>query len=171
ILVNNAGLALGLENAYQAELNDWETMVNTNIKGLLYLTRSLLPGMVERGRGDIVNIGSIAGNWPYPGSNVYGASKAFVQQFSRNLRSDLQGKGVRVMNLEPGMAETNFSNTRFKGDLEQASKVYSRTRALQADDIAQMIVWMCGLPRHVNINTLEVMPTDQAWGPFAVHRS
>ena len=126
LLVNNAGLALGLEPAPQASLDDWEQMVDTNIKGVLYLTRSLLPGMVERGRGHIVNIGSTAGEWPYPGGNVYGGTKAFVRQFSLNLRADLLGTPVRISNVEPGLAGgTEFSNVRFHGDDERAAKVYS----------------------------------------------
>src|SRR5512137_1606380 len=156
ILVNNAGLALGLEPAHETNLDDWEAMVDTNIKGLLYCTRFLLPGMVARNRGHIVNIGSTAGAWPYPGGNVYGGTKAFVEQFSRNLRADLLGKQVRVTCLAPGMAETEFSLVRFKGDAEQASKVYTGTQALTAEDIAGIVTWVTGLPPHVNVNTLEV---------------
>ncbi len=170
LLVNNAGLALGLEAADQANLQDWDIMVDTNIKGLLYCTRAILPGMVERNSGHIVNIGSIAGNWPYPGGNVYGATKAFVQQFSRNLRADLLGKQVRVTNIEPGLAETEFSLVRFKGDRERADKVYENLKALTPDDIAEVVSWAANLPAHVNINSVEVMPTMQAWGPLAVER-
>lgn len=170
ILINNAGLALGLAPASEAELNDWETMVDTNIKGLMYLTRCLLPGMVARGRGHIVNMGSVAGSWPYPGGNVYGATKAFVEQFSRNLRCDVLGKGIRVSNLAPGMAETEFSLVRFKGEMEKSSETYRGVEALSAEDIAEIVGWMTSLPSHVNINHLEVMPTQQAWGPFAVAR-
>jgi NADP-dependent 3-hydroxy acid dehydrogenase YdfG len=170
ILVNSAGLALGLEPANAANLDDWEEMVDTNIKGLLYCTRFLLPGMVERNRGHVINIGSVAGSWPYPGGNAYGASKAFVEQFSRNLRADLLGKRVRVTCMAPGMAETEFSLVRFKGEVEKAAKVYSGVKPLSADDIAGIIFWVAGLPPHVNINTLEVMPVQQAWGPLAVHR-
>jgi 3-hydroxy acid dehydrogenase / malonic semialdehyde reductase len=170
ILVNSAGLALGLEPAHGAHLDDWEEMVDTNIKGLLFCTRFLLPGMVERNRGHVINIGSVAGSWPYPGGNAYGATKAFVEQFSRNLRSDLLGKRVRVTCIAPGMAETEFSLVRFKGEAEKAAKVYSGVEPLSADDIAAIIFWVAGLPPHVNINTLEVMPVQQAWGPLAVHR-
>jgi 3-hydroxy acid dehydrogenase / malonic semialdehyde reductase len=170
ILVNSAGLALGLEPAHAARLDDWEEMVDTNIKGVLYCTRFLLPGMVERNRGHVINIGSVAGSWPYPGGNAYGATKAFVEQFSRNLRADLLGKRVRVTCIAPGMAETEFSLVRFKGEAEQAAKVYSGVEPLCADDIAGIIFWVAGLPPHVNINTLEVMPVQQAWGPLAVHR-
>ncbi|MET0088760.1 MAG: SDR family oxidoreductase [Candidatus Thiodiazotropha sp.] len=171
VLVNNAGLALGLEPAYEADLEDWETMVDTNIKGLIRMTRRILPGMVERRRGQIVNIGSVAGNWPYPGGNAYGATKAFVQQFSRNLRSDLLGTPIRVSNIEPGLAETEFSLVRLKGDAGKASSVYENTQPLSAEDIAEIIFWVTALPAHVNINTLEVMPVCQAWAPFAVDRT
>jgi len=170
VLVNNAGLALGLERAHEAHLTDWEEMVDTNIKGLMYCTRFILPGMVERNRGHIVNIGSVAANWPYPGGNAYGATKAFVEQFSRNLRADLLGTGVRVTCISPGMAETEFSLVRFKGDEEKASKVYTGVKPLSADDIAGIISWVTTLPPHVNINTVEVMPVQQAWGSLAVHR-
>jgi 3-hydroxy acid dehydrogenase / malonic semialdehyde reductase len=170
LLVNNAGLALGLEPADKASLDDWDTMVDTNIKGVMYCTRALLPGMVARNRGHVVNIGSVAGNWPYPGGNVYGASKAFVQQFSRNLRADLLGTGVRVTNIEPGMAETEFSKVRFKGDDEKAHRIYADTEALLPEDIADIIVWVSTVPARVNINCVEVMSVCQSWGPLAVHR-
>ena len=171
ILINNAGLALGLEPAHQVNLDDWDTMVDTNIKGLMYCTRFVLPGMVARNRGHIVNISSTAGAWPYPGGNVYGGSKAFVTQFSRNLRCDLLGTKVRVTCIQPGMAETEFSKVRFKGDQEKASTVYEGTEALTADDIAETVHWAVNRPAHVNINTLEIMSIDQAWGPFAIHRT
>ena len=170
VLVNNAGLALGLEPAHQVSLDDWDTMVDTNIKGLMYCTRFILPGMVARNRGHIVNIGSTAGAWPYPGGNVYGGTKAFVTQFSRNLRCDLLGTGVRVTCIQPGMAETEFSQVRFKGDAEKADKVYEGTDALTAGDIAETVAWVVNRPAHVNVNTLELMSIDQAWGPFAIHR-
>ena len=170
LLVNNAGLALGLEPAYQADLDDWEAMIDTNIKGLTYCTRFILPGMVERDRGHIINIGSTAGAWPYPGGNVYGGTKAFVEQFSRNLRTDLLGTRIRVSCLAPGMAETEFSLVRFKGDEERAAQVYAGTEKLTAEDIAGIVGWLADLPPHVNVNTMEVMSIDQAWGPFAVHR-
>lgn len=170
VLVNNAGLALGLEKAQEADLDDWDTMVDTNIKGVLYSTRAVLPGMVARGRGHVVNIGSAAATWPYPGGNTYGATKAFVQQFSNNLRADLLGTGVRVTNVEPGLAETEFSTVRFKGDAVRAKSVYRGALPLTAEDIAGIVYWVVTLPPHVNVNRLEVMPTDQAWGPMAVHR-
>ncbi|ORJ59792.1 SDR family oxidoreductase [Geothermobacter hydrogeniphilus] len=170
VLVNNAGLAVGLEPAWEVDLDDWERMIDTNIKGLAYCTRALLGGMVERRRGHVINIGSIAGSWPYAGGNVYGATKAFVQQFTRNLRTDLHGTGVRATCIEPGMAETEFSQVRFKGDDEKAAGVYKGTRALTAEDIAECVFWCAGLPEHVNINQLEVMPTEQTWGATMVYR-
>jgi NADP-dependent 3-hydroxy acid dehydrogenase YdfG len=170
VLLNNAGLALGMEPAHQVDLDDWETMVDTNIKGLMYCTHAILPGMVARNRGHIVNISSTAGAWPYPGGNVYGGTKAFVTQFSLNLRCDLLGTKVRVTCIQPGMAETEFSKVRFKGDEEKAGKVYEGTEALTADDIAETVAWVVNRPPHVNINTLELMSIDQAWGPFAIHR-
>lgn len=170
LLVNNAGLALGLESAPEASMDDWETMVDANIKGPLYLTRSILPGMVERRQGHIVNIGSIAGDYPYPGGNVYGATKAFVAQFTRNLRADLLGTPVRVTNIAPGLAETEFSLVRFKGDRDRAEKVYAGYEPLTAEDIADCVAWCIARPAHVNINFIEVMPTQQAWGPLAVKK-
>jgi 3-hydroxy acid dehydrogenase/malonic semialdehyde reductase len=170
VLVNSAGLALGLEPAHKADLDDWETMVDSNIKGVMYCTRALLPGMVDRNRGHIVTIGSVAGNWPYPGGNVYGATKAFVKKFAENLRCDLLGTRVRVTNLEPGMAETEFSLVRFKGNGERAAQVYEGTDPLTAEDIADIVWWVTTLPVHVNVNSLEVMSINQSWGPFAVHR-
>jgi NADP-dependent 3-hydroxy acid dehydrogenase YdfG len=170
LLLNNAGLALGLEPAWEVDPEDWETMVDTNIKGVMYCTRAILPGMVKRNRGHIVNIGSIAGSWPYPGGNVYGATKAFVQQFSRNLRADLLGTRVRVTNIEPGMAESEFSKVRFKGDGDRAGAVYAGTEPLRPADIAEVVFFAATLPPHVNVNTLEVMSIDQSWGHLAVHR-
>lgn len=170
VLLNNAGLALGMEPAHQVNLDDWETMVDTNIKGLMYCTRFVLPGMVARNRGHIVNISSTAGEWPYPGGNVYGGTKAFVTQFSRNLRCDLLGTKVRVTCIQPGMAETEFSKVRFKGNEEKAAGVYKRTEPLRAEDIAETVRWVVSQPPHVNVNTLEIMPINQAWGPFAIHR-
>lgn len=170
VLVNNAGLALGQEPAAEASLDDWETMIETNNKGLVTCTRLVLPGMIARGRGHIVNIGSTAGNYPYPGGNVYCASKAFVKQFSLALRADLQGTGVRVTNIEPGMVETDFSLVRFKGDAEKAAKVYADTAPLTAEDVAEAVLWATTLPARFNVNRLEIMPTTQAFGPLAVHR-
>jgi len=171
VLLNNAGLALGLEPAHQVDLDDWEAMVDTNIKGLMYCTRFVLPGMVARNRGHIVNISSTAGAWPYPGGNVYGGTKAFVTQFSRNLRCDLLGTRVRVSCIQPGMAETEFSQVRFKGDKGKAAGVYQGTEPLKAEDIAETVRWIVSQPPHVNVNTLEIMSVDQTWGPFAIHRA
>lgn len=170
ILINSAGLALGLEPANEADLEDWETMVDTNIKGLMRMTRFVLPFMVKRNSGHIINIGSTAGSWPYADGNVYGGTKAFVQNFSRGLRADLLGKNIRVSNIEPGLSETRFSNVRFHGDDEKADKVYENTKPLSAQDIADIIYWVTALPSHININALEVMPVCQAWGPLLVNR-
>jgi len=170
VLVNNAGLALGLDPAQSANLDDWDTMVDTNIKGVTYCTRAVLPGMKERGRGHVINIGSVAGTYPYPGGNVYGATKAFVHQFSLNLRADLVSENIRVTSVEPGLAETEFSLVRFKGDAEKAKGPYAGLQPLTGDDIAEAIYWVATLPGHVNINTLELMPTNQAFGPFAFSR-
>jgi NADP-dependent 3-hydroxy acid dehydrogenase YdfG len=171
VLLNNAGLALGLNPAQTADLTDWEKMVDTNIKGLLYMTRLLLPKMVERKNGHIINIGSVAAGWPYPGGNAYGATKAFVGQFSNNLRCDLHGSGVRVTNIEPGLAETEFSVVRFGGDKAKADAVYAGTEPLTAADIAEIVYWCACRPAHVNINRIEVMPVCQSWNPFAIHRN
>ncbi|MGD8369617.1 MAG: SDR family NAD(P)-dependent oxidoreductase, partial [Desulfobacterales bacterium] len=170
VLINNAGLALGLGPAYEANLDDWETMIDTNIKGLLYCTRAVLPVMVAQNRGHVVNLGSVAGDWPYPGGNVYGSTKAFVKQFSRNLRCDLAGTRVRVTNIEPGLAETEFSVVRFKGDTGKAAEVYKNTEPLTAGDIADIIHWVVSVPGHVNINRVEVMATCQTWAPLSIHR-
>lgn len=171
ILVNNAGLALGMEPAHQADVDDWETMIDTNNKGLIYMTRAVLPGMVERNRGHIINIGSTAGNWPYAGGNVYGATKAFVRQFSLNLRTDLHGTAVRVTDIEPGLVGgTEFSNVRFKGDDAKAEKAYENANALSAEDVTEAVWWVATLPKHVNINTLEMMPVSQTYAGLSVHR-
>jgi len=170
ILINNAGLALGLGHVPNIEFADWEQMVETNIKGVLYCTHALLPQMVKRNSGHIINIGSVAGTYPYPGGNVYGATKAFIKQFSLNLRADLLGKNIRVTNIEPGMAETEFSLVRLHGDAEKAKKVYTGVKPLTAEDIAESVLFCLTCPTHVNINTLEVMPVMQAFSGFAVHR-
>lgn len=170
LLVNNAGLALGLEPAHKADLDDWHQMVDTNIKGLYLMTRKLLPNMVARKAGHIINIGSIAGNYAYPGGNAYGATKAFVKQFSRNLRADLLGTQIRVTNIEPGLAETEFSIVRFHGDKDKADRVYENTQALTAEDIAEAVVWAFEQPQHVNINSIELMPTSQAWSALAIDK-
>lgn len=170
ILINNAGLARGLEPAIESDLEDWEIMVDTNIKGLLYFTRFALESMKERNSGLIINIGSVAATVPYKGGNVYGATKAFVRQFSRNLRADLFGTNIKVTNLEPGMAETEFSVIRFKGDIEKAKKVYEGTRSLTAEDIANTILWIIEQPLNVNIDNVEIMPIDQTFGGMVINR-
>jgi len=171
VLVNNAGLALGLEPAHQVALDDWETMIDTNVKGVTRMTRALLPGMVERKRGHIVNLGSVAAHFPYPGGNVYGATKAFVDQFSLNLRADLLGTPVRVTNIEPGLCGgTEFSSVRFKGDDARAAKIYDGTQPLTSEDIADTVYWVTTRPAHVNINSVQMMPVCQAFGPLAVKR-
>lgn len=171
VLVNNAGLALGLEPAYQAKISDWDQMIDTNIKGLVHMTRAFLPGMVERKCGHVINIGSVAGLYPYPGSNVYGSTKAFVKQFSLNLRADLLGTPLRVTCVEPGLSSgTEYSNVRFKGDDDKAEKVYEGVHALSADDIAEAIYWTATLPAHMNINALEVMPVQQSFAGTTLHR-
>ena len=170
LLVNNAGLALGLNPAQDADLDDWDQMIDTNCKGLVYCTRAILPGMVARGRGHVINLGSVAGSYPYPGGNVYGGTKAFVHQFSLNLRSDLHGTGVRVTCVEPGMAETEFSTVRYGGDAAKAGAVYAGMQPLTADDVAESIYWAATLPQHVNVNTIELMPTAQSFAPFQVAR-
>jgi 3-hydroxy acid dehydrogenase/malonic semialdehyde reductase len=170
VLVNNAGLALGLEPAQRASLEEWETMIATNCTGLVTMTRAVLPGMVERNRGHVVNVGSVAGTYPYPGGNVYGATKAFVRQFTLNLRSDLAGTGVRATSIEPGMAETEFSLVRFQGDAARASKVYEGVKPLSGEDVAEAILWVVSLPPHVNVNAVEMMPVQQAFSPFTISR-
>lgn len=172
VLVNNAGLALGLKGAHEASLEDWETMIATNCTGLVTMTRAILPGMVERGRGTVINLGSVAGHYPYPGGNVYGATKAFVEQFTLNLRADLVGTGVRATNLAPGLCGgTEFSNVRFKGDDAAAAKIYEGTEPLTAEDIAQTAYWVATLPPHINVNLIELMPTCQGFSPFNIKRS
>jgi len=170
VLVNNAGLALGLGPAQDADLDDWDQMIDTNCKGLVYCTRAILPGMVARRRGHVINLGSVAANYPYPGGNVYGGTKAFVRQFSLNLRSDLHGTGVRVTCVEPGMADTEFSTVRFSGDRAKADAVYAGMQPMTADDIAESIYWAATLPEHVNVNTIELMATAQSFAPFQVAR-
>jgi 3-hydroxy acid dehydrogenase/malonic semialdehyde reductase len=172
VLINNAGLARGLDPAHKASVADWDQMVAVNVTGMMHMTHALLPGMVERSRGHIVNISSTAANYPYPGGHVYGASKAFVTQFSLNLRADLVGMAVRVTDLEPGLCGgTEFSVNRFGGDTARASAVYAGTVPLTADDIAEAAAWVIGLPPHMNINRMEMMPTCQAPGPLAIKRS
>jgi 3-hydroxy acid dehydrogenase / malonic semialdehyde reductase len=172
VLVNNAGLALGLEPAHRADQDDWDRMIDTNCRGLVTVTRAVLPGMVERGRGHVINIGSVAGKYPYIGGNVYGATKAFVHQFSLNLRSDLHGTGVRVTNVEPGLAGgTEFSNVRFAGDDEKAKAVYEGLQPLTPEDVAESVYWASSQPAHVNINVIELMPVAQSFAPLQLYRT
>ena len=171
LLVNNAGLALGLEPAHQASLDDWDEMVDTNVKGLMTVTRAVLPGMVARNRGHVVNVGSTAASWPYAGANVYGATKAFVHQFSLNLRADLAGSRVRVTVVEPGMvAGTEFSNVRFHGDDARAAQVYEGADPLTAEDVADTVFWLATLPERVNVNVVELMPVGQSFAGLSVSR-
>jgi 3-hydroxy acid dehydrogenase / malonic semialdehyde reductase len=172
VLVNNAGLALGLSPAWEARLEDWDTMIATNITGLIHITHAILPGMVERDDGIILNLGSVAGEYPYPGGHVYGGTKAFVRQFSLNLRADLVGRNIRVTDIEPGMVMgSEFSKIRFDGDDAKAAAVYAGTQSLSPEDIAETASWLVSLPPHMNINRIEMMPTCQANGPFAVKRA
>lgn len=171
VLVNNAGLARGLDLAQDADLDNWEAMIETNVKGMTYVARMALETMKKRNTGHIVNIGSVAGSAPYPRSNVYGATKAFVHQFSRNLRADLIGTDIRVSNIEPGAAETEFSIVRFDGDIEKAKAVYANARMLKAEDIASTIKWVIDQPLHVNIDNIEIMPIDQTYAGLTTYRT
>ncbi|QJD98680.1 SDR family oxidoreductase [Massilia forsythiae] len=172
VLINNAGLALNTKPAHEVPLADWNTMIDTNVKGLVTMTHALLPSMVERGSGLVINLGSVAGHYPYPGGNVYGATKAFVEQFTLNLRADLVGTGVRATNLAPGLCGgTEFSNVRLKGDDAAAAKVYEGTQPLTAEDIAATAYWIATLPPHVNVNLIELMPTCQGFSPFNIKRA
>ena len=169
VLVNNAGLALGTNSAQKSSLDDWMRMVDTNIKGLIALTHAVLPAMVARDSGYIINLGSIAGNWPYYGGNVYGGTKAFVKQFSLNLRADLVGTQVRVTNLEPGsVAGTEFSNVRYHGDDDKAAEVYDGFKNMTGDDIGDILLWLIEYPPHINVNRLEVMPVAQTYNGLTI---
>lgn len=169
VLVNNAGLALGLEPADQTDFADWQQMVNTNVLGLIHLTHEILPSMVANNDGYIINLSSTAGNYPYYGGNVYGATKAFVTQFSLNLRADLVGKNIRVTNIEPGLCGgTEFSNVRFHGDDTKAEQLYENVQYVTPQDIANMVLWLIEQPKHVNINRIEVMPTAQTFAGLKV---
>ncbi|MBD8066732.1 SDR family NAD(P)-dependent oxidoreductase [Devosia sp. PTR5] len=170
IVLANAGLALGLQPAAEADLDDWQTMIDTNISGLVYTVRLLLPGMIARGGGHVVTLGSVAGEFAYPGGSVYAASKAFVKHFALAIRSDLQGKNIRVTDIEPGLTETEFSLVRFKGDEGKAAAPYAGTMAMTAEDIAESIFWATSLPAHVNVNKIQLMATTQAIGPFDIYR-
>lgn len=171
VLINNAGLALGLDPAQECDPADWEQMIAVNNTALALCTRLVLPGMVARRRGHIINMSSTAASYPYPGGHIYCATKAFVTQFSLALRADLNATGVRVTSIEPGMVETPFSLTRFKGDAAKAAAVYAGANPLTAEDVAESVVWAATLPEHVNINRIELMPTTQAPGPLIVYRN
>ena len=171
LLVNNAGLALGLEPAQDASLVDWETMIDTNLKGLAFVTREVLPNMVKRDSGHIINISSIAGTYPYAGGNMYGATKAAVTQFSLNLLTDLNKTKIRVTNIEPGLCGgSEFSLVRFHGDAMKAAQVYENVQPLTSEDVAEAVFWSASLPPHVNINRIEMMPTAQAPGGLTVFK-
>lgn len=170
ILFNNAGLALGLGPAHTADLDEWETMIETNVTGVVRIAHAILPGMVARGRGHVINVASIAATYPYPGGNVYGGTKAFVRQFSLGLRADLLGTPVKVTSLEPGACETEFSQVRFGGDKDKAAAVYQGMKPLSADDVAQTVEAVLRLPEHLNVNTIEIMPVAQAFAPLAMAR-
>lgn len=169
LLVNNAGLALGTAPAQEASLDQWRTMIDTNVTALVTLTHRLLPRLIER-KGAIINIASVAGTYPYPGGNVYGGTKAFVRQFSLNLRSDLHGKGVRVTSIEPGMIETEFTLVRTSGNQGASDKLYGGANPMTGADIAETIHWIATLPPHLNINRLELMPVSQSFPGFQVSR-
>ena len=169
VLVNNAGLALGNGPAQASDLAQWKTMIDTNITGLVTITRLMLDTLIAQ-RGVIVNLASIASNWPYPGGNVYAGTKAFVRQFSLGLRSDLSSKGVRVTSIEPGLSESEFTLVRTGGDQAAYDKLYAGANPLQPEDIAETIYWVASLPPHVNINSVEIMPVSQSWAPFQIHR-
>lgn len=169
LLVNNAGLAQGTAPAQSASLDDWRTMIDTNVTALVTLTHRLLPQLVER-KGAIINISSVAGVYPYPGGNAYGGTKAFVSQFSLGLRADLHGTGVRVTTIEPGMAETEFTLVRTHGNQAASDTLYTGANPMTADDIAEQIFWVANLPAHLNINRLELMPVSQSFAGFQVAR-
>lgn len=171
VLINSAGLALGKNPIQKTSLTDLHTVIETNTTGLVNVTHALLPTLIENGKGaSIINVGSVAGQWPYPGGHVYGASKAFVQQFSYNLRCDLIGTGVRVTDIAPGMSESEFTLVRTDWDQSAHDRLYSSTTPLQPEDIAEQIYTIATLPDHININRLEIMPVRQAWSPFSVDR-
>ena len=171
ILINNAGLAWGFEPAHKVDIKKWETMIDTNCKGLVYMTRAVLPGLIKRNKGHIINIGSVAGSYPYEGGNVYGGTKAFVKQFSLGLKSDLLGTKVKITNIEPGMADTEFSLVRFSGNKKKANDVYKKMTPLNGKDIAETILWSVNRPSHVNINRIEIMPLQQGFNFFAISRT
>lgn len=169
VLVNNAGLSRGLDNIQDAKTEDWDEMIDTNVKGLLYVTRAVLPGMIERNSGHIINIGSVAGHWTYSKGNVYAGTKFAVNAISQGMKMDLLGTPIRVTEIDPGLVETEFSIVRFRGDSDRAKKVYEGLTPLTPDDIAESIVWAATRPAHVNVNNIILMATDQS-APTMVHR-
>jgi 3-hydroxy acid dehydrogenase/malonic semialdehyde reductase len=169
VLVNNAGVGRGMDSLYEGDPADWDEMIDTNVKGLLYVTREVVPGMVDRGRGHVVNIGSVAGHEVYPGGAVYCATKHAVAAITRGLRMDLLGTGVRVSTVDPGMVETEFSVVRFRGDQERADRVYAGMTPLTAEDVADAVLWCATRPPHVNVDEVILKPTDQASATL-VHR-
>ena len=171
VIINNAGLAWGVEPAQDADLKKWEIMIDTNCKGLIYMTKAVLPDLIKRNNGHIINIGSVAGTYPYSGGNVYGGTKSFVKQFSLGLKSDLLGTKIRITNIEPGMTNTEFSKIRYSGDKKKADKVYEKMSPLTGLDIAETIYWCVKRPKHVNINSVELMPLQQGFNFFAVSRT
>lgn len=170
LLVNNAGMALGLEKTIDAKVEDFEAMIDTNVKGLIYSTKAVLPLLYKQEKGYIFNLGSTAGSWPYPGSNVYGATKAFVKQFSLNLRNDLVGTNIRLTNIEPGLCKTEFSEVRFRGDKVKADSLYENTNFITSEDIATILVNCLNMPGSVNINRVEVMANTQTWAGLAIEK-
>jgi len=171
LLLNNAGLALGTEPAQHCDPDEWKQMIDTNVLGLTTVTHALLPKLISKGAGaSIINLGSIAGHWPYPGGNVYCGTKAFVEQFSYALRCDLSGTGVRVSNLAPGLSESEFTLVRTGGNQEAYDQLYKGADPIQPEDIAETVYWLASLPPHLNVNQLEIMPVSQAWSPFSIHR-
>jgi len=162
-LVNNAGLSLGFGPSQVNDMDDWEKMISTNVVGLVHITRLIIEQFVKRNQGHIINIGSVAANYPYMGSNVYGATKSFVQNFSLNLKTDLEGTNVRVSCIEPGLSKTEFALVRFKGDVKKADSLYENKTYLTPEDIAETVFWTFSLPKNVNVNILEVMPTGQSF--------
>ncbi|MDP1676336.1 MAG: SDR family oxidoreductase [Bacteroidota bacterium] len=169
VLVNNAGLSRGLDNIQDAKIEDWDEMIDTNVKGLLYVTRAILPGMIERNSGHIINIGSVAGHWTYSKGNVYAGTKFAVNAISQGMKMDLLGTPIRVTSVDPGLVETEFSIVRFRGDGDRAKKVYEGLTPLTPDDIAESITWAATRPAHVNVNNIILMATDQS-APTMVHR-
>jgi 3-hydroxy acid dehydrogenase / malonic semialdehyde reductase len=170
LLINNAGLSRGLDKLHEGSIQDWEEMIDTNVKGLLYMTRAIVPGMVERGRGHVINLGSIAGHETYPRGNVYCATKAAVRAISEGLKQDLLGTPIRVSSVDPGLVETEFSQVRFHGDTDRAAAVYRNITALSPEDVAEVILFCATRPAHVNLSEILLMPTAQS-GATLIHRT